>query len=244
MNPLAPLPSLLDTKLPVAIALDNPDLNLCLSKVDLLHPWRCRLKVGKALFTHAGPKVVDMLQHRGFDVFLDLKYHDIPETVAQASRAAADLGVWMFNIHALGGKHMMAASRAALNHYTRPPKLIAVTLLTSIDDTYLQQMSIANNLSLTEYVVHLATMAYEEGCDGVVCSAHEVPAIKNACGQDFICVTPGIRPPGSKKNDQKRVMSPQKALMLGSDYLVMGRSILDHPEPMDYLEELCTIPKT
>lgn len=238
MNPFAATPPRANqTLLPVAIALDTPCMTQALALACHLDPMRCRVKVGKTLFTAAGPKAIEALQKRGFDVFLDLKYHDIPATVAEASRAAADLGVWMFNIHAQGGSAMMAAARQAIDHLSDRPKLIAVTLLTSSTDQHLHELGIQSSVS--EYVLHLAQLAHKHGCDGVVCSAHEVAAIKAACGADFLCVTPGIRPSGSPSHDQQRIMTPQQALHAGSDCLVMGRSIIDHPRPMDYLEQLC-----
>lgn len=239
MNPEPPLASC-STMLPIAVAMDLPDLQTTLALTQRLDPARCRVKVGKALFTAAGPQAVEALQRLGFEVFLDLKYHDIPETVRQASLAAAGLGVWMFNVHACGGSAMLQAARQAVDAQAHRPKLVAVTLLTSSDADQLAELGIP--LTPQAYVLRLAQLAKAQGCDGVVCSGHDVRAIKQACGQEFICVTPGIRPEGQRVDDQKRTMSAQQALKLGADCLVMGRSLLNQPDPMNYLEHVCAQP--
>ena len=167
----------------------------------------------------------------GFDVFLDLKFHDIPNTVAKAVSAAANLGVWMINVHASGGRDMMSAAREAVESSSKQPLLVAVTVLTSTSQTELTDMGLSRPLSAQ--VDHLADMAQSCGLDGVVCSAHEASVIKSTLGESFLTVTPGIRPEGSGADDQKRIMTPAKAIAEGSDYLVMGRPITGVENPME-----------
>ena len=201
-----------------------------MSFVDRVTPDLCRLKVGKELFTAAGPQLVETLANRGFDVFLDLKFHDIPNTVAGAVRSAANLGVWMVNVHALGGRTMMAAARAALAELPRPPLLIAVTVLTSMDRQQLHEIGL--DLEPAVLVERLALLAKKSGMDGVVCSAQEATALKALCGQSFQLVTPGIRPADAAADDQSRVMTPTAAFAAGSDYLVIGRPITRSSDPV------------
>jgi orotidine-5'-phosphate decarboxylase len=200
-----------------------------------LDPLTCRLKVGKELFVRGGPILIERLQGRGFDVFLDLKFHDIPNTVAAACRAAADLGVWMVNVHALGGGGMMDAAREALEHCRDRPLLIAVTVLTSHNAGTLRQVGLEANPA--ELVGRLARLAHECGLDGVVCSAHEAPMLRSGEGDDFLLVTPGIRP-AAAQDDQRRIMTPAAALRAGSDFLVIGRPITAAPDPLKALASI------
>ncbi len=214
----------------IIIPLDYADVNEALKLVSKLDPGLCRVKIGKELFTRSGPAIVEQLIKSGFDVFLDLKFHDIPTTVAKACSVAADMGVWMVNIHASGGTRMMSEARAAIDKNSHHPLLIAVTVLTSMDENDLKQVGIMQTVA--EQVIMLAKLARTCGLDGVVCSAHEVQAIKNDIGSDFKLVTPGIRPGGSDKNDQSRVMTPAEAIKAGSHYLVIGRPITQAPDPL------------
>ena len=216
-------------KSPVLVALDYPDQASVLQLVSQLSPELCRLKVGKELFTRCGPALVETLQGKGFDIFLDLKYHDIPNTVAGAVRAAADLGVWMVNVHASGGCRMMEAAAEALQAYDRKPILIAVTVLTSLSDEDLLQMG--DTESAADRVMRLAALAQMSGMDGVVCSALEAASLRRERGEGFCLVTPGIRLPGDASGDQRRVVTPAEALANGSDYLVIGRSITASSDP-------------
>jgi orotidine-5'-phosphate decarboxylase len=213
----------------IIVPLDVPDAEQALALAARLDPKLCRVKVGKELFVAAGPAVVARLHERGFEVFLDLKFHDIPNTVAGACRSAARLGVWMMNVHASGGEAMMRAAREALSGLARPPLLIAVTVLTSLGDSDLGSLGFSG--SAVENVVRLARLARKSGLDGVVCSAQEAPAIREAAGADFCLVTPGIRLPESEKGDQARVVTPVQAVRLGANYLVIGRSITHSPDP-------------
>jgi orotidine-5'-phosphate decarboxylase len=215
------------------VVLDYPDLNSALAMADTLDPRLCRVKVGKELFTRAGPEVLRALKSRGFEVFLDLKYHDIPNTVAQAVLAAAEAGVWMVNVHASGGARMMMAARDALNKISPEsrPLLIGVTVLTSMSQEELNALGVLG--SLEEQVIRLAGLAKDSGLDGVVCSALEAQRIKQFCGPEFVTVTPGIRPAGSSANDQTRIMTPEQAIRSGADYLVVGRPITAASDPMD-----------
>ena len=218
----------------VIVALDFPDASSALALVDRLHPAACRLKVGKALFTAAGPVLVERLVNRGFAVFLDLKYHDIPTTVANACRAAAALGVWMVNVHALGGRGMMEAAREALDSEARPPLLIAVTVLTSLNAADLVALGVAG--TPREAAARLAHLAQSCGLDGVVCSAQEAAKLRRELGAGFCLVTPGIRPADAGHHDQQRVMTPRAAIESGADYLVIGRPITLAPDPLAVLE--------
>ncbi len=218
------------TESPLIVVLDYSSLAECMALVDQLDPSQCRVKVGKELFVSAGPQVVEILQQRGFDVFLDLKFHDIPNTVAQAVNAAADLGVWMVNVHASGGRRMMTAAREILAKRSGPvPLLIGVTVLTSLSDKELQEVGLER--SAEAQVNALAALAQDCGLDGVVCSAWEAQSLQVQRGKDFCLVTPGIRPAGSDHNDQRRVMTPAEALTAGSHYLVIGRPITQAADP-------------
>jgi len=220
----------------IIVALDYPQAVPALALVQRLEPSLCRLKVGKELFTVAGPQFVEQLQKRGFDVFLDLKFHDIPNTTAQACKAAASLGVWMVNVHALGGRRMMETAREALENVANRPKLIAVTVLTSMAQEDLQGIGIT--ASPAEMVSRLAGLAKDSGLDGVVCSAQEASALRQQCGKDFCLVTPGIRPANAAVNDQSRIMTPRSALEAGSSYLVIGRPITQAADPLIALQEI------
>ncbi|SIN92741.1 orotidine-5'-phosphate decarboxylase [Sulfurivirga caldicuralii] len=215
------------------IALDYAQPQLALNLAAELDPNLCRLKVGKELFTRGGPHLVETLQQRGFDIFLDLKFHDIPNTVAKALAAAQDLGVWMVNVHALGGPRMLAAAREAI---TGPTKLIAVTILTSMGPDELQAIGLP--LDAEENVLRLAGLAHEAGLDGVVCSAQEAPRLKETFGKGFQLVTPGIRPAWAAKGDQTRIMTPADALSAGADYLVVGRPITQASDPLAALQRI------
>ena len=221
---------------PLIIALDfaQPERALALAKQ--LGRERCRVKIGKELFTRSGTALVEKLVKQNFDVFLDLKYHDIPNTVARACLAAADLGVWMINVHALGGRNMLLAAREALEKRRERPLLVAVTVLTSFNRVDLYAVGLHGLLE--ENVLRLVRLSYNCGLDGVVCSPHEIVIIRRTVGPDFKIVTPGIRPVGSLQDDQKRVMTPVEALKLGADYLVIGRPITAAPEPLQALLEI------
>lgn len=216
----------------VIVALDYSDSQSALSLVDQLDPTLCRLKVGKELFTRCGPEIVRSLVDRKFDVFLDLKFHDIPNTVARACAAAADLGVWMLNVHALGGPAMLDAARKALSG-PDSPLLIAVTLLTSSGPRELEALGISQ--TPLELVQRLATMAATAGLDGVVCSSQEAAMLARQHGDDFVLVTPGIRLQGAAEDDQQRVMTPARAVAQGAHYLVIGRPIVQADDPVQTL---------
>ena len=216
----------------VIVALDFADENSTMNLVDRLEPGLCRLKIGKELFTRCGPDLVRRIVDSGYDVFLDLKFHDIPNTVANACRAAADLGVWMLNVHALGGPTMLAAARAALSS-PDSPRLIAVTILTSSSEEDLKAVGITS--STADMVVKLATLSKHQGLDGVVCSARETSELKTVLGSEFVLVTPGIRLPTDEADDQKRIVSPVDAITQGSDYLVIGRPITQAGDPVQKL---------
>jgi orotidine-5'-phosphate decarboxylase len=218
------------------VALDFSAEAEALAMAALLDPSLCKVKVGKELFTVAGPSLVRRLVAMGFDVFLDLKFHDIPNTVAKACRAAASLGVWMINVHASGGRDMMVAARAAIEAATPRPLLIAVTVLTSLSDEAVREIGFA--ASAAAQASRLARLTHASGLDGVVCSVHEVADIKGACGAKFLTVTPGIRFADDAKGDQVRVATPQFAREQGADYLVMGRPITQAPNPRQRLLEV------
>jgi len=220
----------------VIVALDYPEAESALALADRLDPATCKLKVGKELFVSAGPQLVGRLVDRGFPVFLDLKFHDIPNTVAQACAAAARLGVWMVNVHASGGMKMMQAAREALAGFDSPPKLIAVTVLTSMGQDDLAQVGIG--VEPQEQVIRLAGLAHEAGLDGVVCSAREAQSLRQVLGADFLLVTPGIRPAGASSDDQKRILTPSQALAAGADYLVVGRPITQAADPVAALQRI------
>ncbi|MBY5930405.1 orotidine-5'-phosphate decarboxylase [Halomonas sp. DP8Y7-3] len=215
---------------PLIIALDYPSMDAALCMADRLDPERCRVKVGKELFTRSGPSVLDALHGRGFEVFLDLKFHDIPNTVAAAVQAAAEQGVWMVNVHACGGRRMMEAARERLEQNGLSTHLIAVTVLTSMTADELATTGVSSPLD--EHVEHLAKLAKDSGMDGVVCSAQEAARLKAACGEDFLKVTPGIRPSFAQAGDQRRIMTPQQAMDAGSTHLVVGRPVTQAEDPM------------
>ena len=221
---------------PVIVALDFDNQQAALSLADQLDPSQCRLKVGKELFTAAGPELVKALVARNFDVFLDLKFHDIPNTVAKAVKASADLGVWMANVHASGGSRMMSAAKQALDEQGSEMQLIAVTVLTSMDDTDLLETGVQRSPS--EQVMHLAKLTQKSGLQGVVCSAQEASALKSALGPEFKLITPGIRLPDSAADDQRRIVSPTDAVAMGSDYLVIGRPITQSAQPLETLRQI------
>jgi orotidine-5'-phosphate decarboxylase len=221
----------------IIVALDFADATAALSLARRLRPDLCRLKVGKELFTAAGPALVAELQRTGFQIFLDLKFHDIPNTVAQACKAAAALGVWMLNVHALGGRAMMTSAREALGDSPSRPRLTAVTVLTSMAISDLAEVGIAG-ASPGEAALRLAKLSAQCGMDGVVCSADEARLLRTECGPGFLLVTPGIRPEGSAADDQKRVATPAYALANGASYLVVGRPITRASDPLSALRAI------
>ena len=221
----------------IIVALDYEKEAEALALVDQIDPSLCRLKVGKEMFTTLGINFVKQLHQRNFDVFLDLKYHDIPNTVARAVRSAADLGVWMVDLHASGGLRMMEDAKKILEPYGKDaPLLIAVTVLTSMEDLDLLQIGI--NASPMEQVLRLAHLTQRAGLDGVVCSPQEVEILRNTCGKEFKLVTPGIRPIGTDFGDQRRVMTPTAAIRAGSVYLVIGRPITQADNPAEVLRSI------
>jgi len=220
----------------VIVALDYPDAKSALRFVDAIEPTSCNLKVGKELFTREGPQFVSKLVDKQFDVFLDLKFHDIPNTVMAACHAAADLGVWMLNVHALGGSAMLSAGLEGIDKSSHSPFLIAVTVLTSMDDKALAEIGISN--SAEQQVSLLAAMVRSQQLHGVVCSAQEASRLRTESGDDFLLVTPGIRPESTDVGDQKRVMTPVKAMDAGASYLVIGRPITQAIDPIKVLSEI------
>ncbi len=220
----------------IIVALDYPQAAPALELARRLQPALCRLKVGKELFTAAGPQLVEQLQRLGFEIFLDLKFHDIPNTTAQACKSAAALGVWMVNVHALGGRRMLEAARAALAHVERRPQLIAVTILTSLAQDDLHDIGIESTPA--QMVSRLARLTQACGLDGVVCSAQEAAILRSQCGADFRLVTPGIRPAQAAVDDQARIMTPSAALAAGASYLVIGRPITQAPDPLQALRDI------
>ncbi len=220
----------------IIIALDFKDEASTLVLVDQLKPELCRLKVGKELFVRCGPSLVKKLHNRGFDVFLDLKFHDIPNTVAAACQAAADMGVWMVNVHASGGRKMMEFAREAIEKSAHKPLLIGVTVLTSLSRQDIAEIGL--NIEPADQVSRLAKLAKDSGLDGVVCSPLEVSDLKQQLGQEFCLVTPGVRPVGAAIGDQQRVMTPAEALSAGSDYLVIGRPITANSDPIQALNDI------
>ena len=220
----------------IIVALDAPDMDSALAMAARLDPRLCRVKVGKELFVAAGPAVVEKLHERGFEIFLDLKFHDIPNTVAGACRSAARLGVWMMNVHASGGEAMLRAAREAVEKVARPPLLIAVTILTSLAQS---DFAAAGFTGTVEGAVErLARLARSCGLDGVVCSAQEARMLRGAIGGDFTLVTPGIRLPGDPAHDQARSVTPVEAVRFGADYLVIGRSVTRAADPAAVLESI------
>lgn len=220
----------------IIVALDYPDAKGALELTSRLDPALCRLKVGKELFTAAGPALLAQLRKPGFGIFLDLKYHDIPNTVAAACRAAEELGVWMVNVHALGGRAMMTAAREALTGGVARPRITAVTLLTSMGAGDLKDVGLGGTPQ--EVVTRLARLAQECGLDGVVCSPQEAGALRRQCGKAFTLVTPGIRPAASAQDDQQRIATPRQAIADGADYLVIGRPITRAPDPLAALRSI------
>lgn len=220
----------------ILIALDFAKASQALDFVSTLDPQSCRLKVGKELFALAGPEFVKQLISRDFDVFLDLKYHDIPNTVAKACQAAAEMGVWMVNVHALGGRKMMIAAKEAIASCDHQPKLIAVTILTSMETEDLAEVGLTGTPQ--QNVLRLARLAQDSGLDGVVCSAQEATLLREQLGADFCLVTPGIRPKTAAINDQKRIMTPESAMAAGSSYLVIGRPITQAADPLSELTSI------
>ncbi|MDN3556990.1 orotidine-5'-phosphate decarboxylase [Halomonas maura] len=218
------------TASPLIIALDYTSLDAALCMADRLDPARCRLKVGKELFTRSGPDVLEALHGRGFEVFLDLKFHDIPNTVAGAVQAAAEQGVWMVNVHAGGGRRMMEAARARLEQHGLSTHLIAVTVLTSMEAGDLAEVGVS--ATPAEQVERLAVLARDSGMDGVVCSAQEAERLRGLCGETFLKVTPGIRPATAEAGDQRRIMTPAAAMAAGSTHLVVGRPVTQADDPM------------
>lgn len=221
----------------IVVALDFDNKKDTFELVDRLDPSLCRLKIGKEMFTHFGPSFVQDIQNKGFDVFLDLKFHDIPNTVAKAVKAAADLGVWMVNVHASGGGKMMEAAKKILLPYGEDaPLLIAVTVLTSMSDEDLLELGITRTPK--EQVNFLAGLTHKYGLDGVVCSAQEAQMLKQNYGQDFKLITPGIRTEDASLDDQKRIMTPKRAVEAGSDYLVIGRAITKSDNPIATMQDI------
>lgn len=222
---------------PVVVALDFPEMTAAIALADQLDPAKCRVKVGKELFTSSGPAVLDQLHQRGFEVFLDLKFHDIPNTTASAVRAAAELGVWMVNVHASGGRRMMEACYEVLQaRQGHRPLLIAVTVLTSLEQEDLQEVGV--DIEPMVQVQRLGRLAQDCGLDGLVCSARESRALRGALGDDLLLVTPGIRPAEASADDQKRIVTPAQAMTNGSSYLVIGRPITRAGSPAQALDSI------
>lgn len=223
---------------PLIVALDYSEIRPALALADKISPHRFRLKIGKEMFTRFGPDLIRNLQRKGFDVFLDLKFHDIPNTVARAVTAAADLGVWMLNIHAIGGERMILAACEALQTFgSEAPLLVAVTMLTSMSDDDLRSISVP--FSYSDYSYRLARLSRNCGVDGIVCSAQEALKIKTDLGQNFLVITPGVRP-GTiiDGDDQQRIMTPIQAQEARADYIVIGRPVTMAEDPAAALEEI------
>ena len=221
---------------PIIVALDFPAPQPAFELLEKLDPKLCRVKVGKEMFTRMGPVFVEACMSRGFDVFLDLKFHDIPNTVAGACRAGADLGVWMMNVHASGGRRMMQAAREAVDKSSSETLLIAVTILTSLSEEELAEIGYSD--SAADNVSRLAALAKDSGMHGVVCSPREARQLRSDLGDEFLLVTPGVRPAGSDVADQRRVMTPQDAMQAGSSYLVIGRPITAAKDPLQALQQI------
>ncbi|MEJ2462178.1 MAG: orotidine-5'-phosphate decarboxylase [Candidatus Thiodiazotropha sp.] len=220
----------------VIVALDFPEQARAMQLVERLDPALCRLKVGKEMFTRFGPPLVEALRKRGFEIFLDLKFHDIPNTVAAACDAAADLDVWMMNLHASGGRRMMEAARERLAQRPNPPLLVAVTILTSLAAEDIAEVGYSGEPA--ENVLRLAQLTREAGLDGVVCSPREAVEIRGRIGDDFLLVTPGVRPKQAAADDQRRVMTPGEAIAAGASYLVVGRPITGAEDPVVALRQI------
>ncbi|NOZ53500.1 MAG: orotidine-5'-phosphate decarboxylase [Gammaproteobacteria bacterium] len=222
----------------IIVALDFDSAKAARQLMVQLDASLCRVKVGKELFTNAGPAFVEELLHNGFGVFLDLKFHDIPNTVANACKAAADLGVWMMNVHALGGQKMMSAAVEAIQSSTHKPLLIAVTILTSMSASDIHEIGLSGTPA--DNVATLAKLANDAGLDGVVCSPMEVQGLRTLLGTNFQLITPGVRPTGSTKDDQARTMTPVDAIRVGANYLVIGRPITQADNPLQALRLINT----
>jgi len=222
----------------IIVSLDYATETPALELVAQLDAQKCRLKVGKELFTSAGPAFIEKLVALNFDVFLDLKFHDIPNTVAKACAAASELGIWMLNVHASGGRAMMSAAREAIDKSNNQPLLIAVTILTSLTNDDLNDIGVS--ATIDEQVLRLANLAQSSGLDGIVCSALEVANLRQQLGSEFGLVTPGIRPAGTAHDDQKRIMTPAQAIRAGSSYLVIGRPITQSENPLQALLDIET----
>jgi orotidine-5'-phosphate decarboxylase len=218
----------------IIVALDYSNSQQAVEFAQKVNPQQCRLKIGKELFTSAGPALVESLVGQGYDIFLDLKFHDIPNTVMKAAAAAANLGVWMLNVHAVGGKAMMQAAREGVEVVSQRPFLIAVTVLTSMSQQDLKLIGI--DKPLPELVSSLCATALDSGLDGVVCSAQEAAMLREQTGASALLVTPGIRPDWAKNDDQKRIVTPRQAISDGASYLVIGRPVTQHPEPAEALQ--------
>ena len=214
----------------VIVALDFPDTSSAMGLLDRLDPAQCRVKIGKEMFTRAGPTFVERVAATGFEIFLDLKYHDIPNTVAAACAAAADMGVWMMNVHASGGRKMMTAAAERLAKLDDRPLLIAVTILTSLGQEDIAEIGYQGTPA--DNVLRLATLAQDSGLDGVVCSPLEVAPLRTDRVAPFLLVTPGVRPAGAATDDQKRIMTPGDAIRAGASYLVVGRPVTGAPDPL------------
>jgi len=220
----------------IIVALDYANAQEALALVEQLHPSQCKLKVGKELFTAAGPALVEKLVAKDFNVFLDLKFHDIPNTVAKACKAASDLGVWMLNVHASGGRTMMQAALEGVDQSNANPYLIAVTVLTSMNQASLTEIGI--QASIEAQVLKLATLTQTAGLHGVVCSAQEASLLRKQVQTDFLLVTPGIRPANTSQDDQSRIVTPADALAQGASYLVIGRPVTQAAEPAQALADI------
>lgn len=220
----------------IIVALDFPDATAAWTLIEQLEPHRCRLKIGKEMFTRLGPAFVEQVAGRGFEIFLDLKYHDIPNTVAAACEAAADLGVWMVNLHASGGRRMMETAMSRLMQRSERPLLIAVTILTSLGEQELHEIGFAGTPE--ENVRRLATLTRDSGLDGVVCSPQEAASLRASLGGEFLLVTPGVRPASASLDDQARVMTPGDAVRAGASYLVVGRPITGAADPVAALRAI------
>lgn len=228
---------------PLIVAADFANTKAAWNFIDRIDPSQCGIKIGKELFTHGGPEFIKRLSLKGFSIFLDLKFHDIPNTVARAVSVAADLGVWMIDVHASGGSRMMQAAKEALVSFgQQAPLIVAVTVLTSMEETDLREIGLS--VTPLEQAMRLARMAKNCGLDGVVCSGNEVQRFRMRLGSEFKLITPGIRPIGFAADDQKRIMTPQRALAAGADYLVIGRPITTAADPAGLLNAMLVDLKT
>lgn len=219
----------------IIVALDFGSLSETEDFLKKVKGQNCRVKVGKELFTNEGPNVIKLIQQYGFEIFLDLKFHDIPNTVSRAIKASCNLGVWMVNVHASGGKQMLLAAREAVDSSSNKPILIAVTILTSYDNYSFQELGFKNNL--LDQIAYLATLSENSGMDGIVCSANDIPSIKPLVKEKFQFITPGVRLANSN-DDQKRVTTPEDAITQGSNYLVIGRPITSSEDPAALIEKI------